>query len=89
MTMLRAFYYHQQNWLNHKKDRTRQVLKNNGDEESIINKNFKRITKNDSFFQLQQQTQTTNTQQEENRTNFNCGSLKVVLKKYDIYSDLA
>ena len=89
MTMLRAFYYYQQNWLNHKKDRTRQVLKNNGDEESIINKNFKRITKNDSFFQLQQQAQTTNTQQEENRTNLNCGSLKVVLKKYDIYSDLA
>ena len=87
--MLRAFYYHQQNWLNHKNDRTRQVLKNNGDEESIISKNFKRITKNDSFFQLQQQTQTTNTQQEENRTSLNCGTLKVVLKKYGIYSDLA
>ena len=87
--MLRAFYYHQQNWLYQKKDRTRQVLKNSGDEESLISKNFKRIAKNHSLFQLQKQTQTTNSQHEQNRTSSNYSSLKVVLTKYGIYSDLA
>ena len=39
--------------------RIKQVLKENGNKQSIISKIFKRITNNHSFFQLKEQTQAT------------------------------
>ena len=47
--------------------RIKQVLKENGYQESIISKIFKRITNNHSLPQLQQQTQATDIQEEEIR----------------------
>ena len=45
--------------------RIKQVLKENGYQETIISKIFKRVTKNHSLPQSQQQTQATDTQDEE------------------------
>ena len=45
--------------------RIKQVLKENGYQETIISKIFKRVTKNHSLPQSQQQTQATDTQEEE------------------------
>ena len=56
----------------HKRNaRIKQVLKENGYQESIISKIFKRITINHSLSQSQQQTQATNIQEEEIRMGIN------------------
>ena len=56
----------------HKRNaRIKQVLKENGYQESIISKIFKRITINHSLSQSQQQTQATNIQEEEIRMSIN------------------
>ena len=47
------------------------MLKENGYQESIISKIFKRITDNHSLPQLQQQTQVTDIQEEEIRMSIN------------------
>ena len=54
------------------------MLKENGYQESIISKIFKRVTKNHTLSQSLQQTQTTDIQAEKVRKNINC----------DVYSDL-
>ena len=51
--------------------RIKQVLKENGYEESIISKIFKRITNNHSLSQPQQQRQATDIQEEEVRMSTN------------------
>ena len=51
--------------------RTKQLLKENGYEESIISKIFKRITNNHSLSQPQQQRQATDIQEEEIRMSTN------------------
>ena len=51
--------------------RIKQVLKENGYQESSISKLFKRITINHSLSQSQQQTQATNIQEEEIRKTIN------------------
>ena len=51
--------------------RIKQVLKENGYQESIISKIFKRITNNHSLPQLQQQTQAADIQEEEIKMNIN------------------
>ena len=51
--------------------RIKQVLKENGYQESIISKIFKRITNNHSLSQTQQQTQATDIQKEEIRMSIN------------------
>ena len=51
--------------------RIKQVLKENGYRESIINKIFRRITNNHSLPQSQQLTQTTDIQEEEIRISIN------------------
>ena len=51
--------------------RIKQVLKENGYQESIISKIFKRITNSHSLPQSQQQTQATDTQEGEIRMNIN------------------
>ena len=51
--------------------RIKQVLKENGYEESIISKIFKRITNNHSLSQPQQQRQATDIQEEEIRMSTN------------------
>ena len=51
--------------------RIKQVLKENGYEESIISKVFKRITNNHSLSQPQQQRQATDIQEEEIRMSTN------------------
>ena len=53
------------------------MLKEYGYQESIINKIFKRITKNHTLSQSLQQTQTADIQSEKIRKNINC----------DVYSD--
>ena len=47
------------------------MLKENGYQEIIINKMFKRITNNHSSSQSQQQTQATNVQEEDIRVSIN------------------
>ena len=47
------------------------MLKENGYQESIIGKIFKRITNNDSLLQSQQLTQATDIQEEEIRMSIN------------------
>ena len=54
-----------------KNARIKQVLKENGYQESIISKIFKRITNNHSLPQLQQLTQTTDIKEEEIRMSIN------------------
>ena len=51
--------------------RIKQVLKENGYQESIISKIFKRITNNHSLPQLQQQTQAADIQEEEIKMSIN------------------
>ena len=51
--------------------RIKQVLKENGYQESIISKIFKRITNNHSLPQLQQQTQATDIQEEKIKMSIN------------------
>ena len=51
--------------------RIKQVLKENGYQESIISKIFKKITNNHSLPQLQQQTQATDIQEEEIKMSIN------------------
>ena len=51
--------------------RIKQVLKENGYQESIISKIFKRITNNHSLPQLQQQTQAADIQEEEIKISIN------------------
>ena len=53
------------------KETLKQVLKENGCQESITSKIFKRITNNHKFPQSQQQPQTTDIQEEEIRMNIN------------------
>ena len=48
------------------------MLKENGYQESIISKIFKRVTKNHTLSQSLQQTQTTDIQAEKIRKNINC-----------------
>ena len=57
--------------LNKKNARIKQVLKENGYQESIISKVFKRITNNHCLPQSQQLTQVTDIQEEEIRMNIN------------------
>ena len=47
------------------------MLKENGYQESIMSKTFKRITNNHSLLQSQQQTQATDIQKEEIRMSIN------------------
>ena len=51
--------------------RVKQMLKENGYQESIISKIFKRITNNHNLPQSQQQTQATDIQEEEIKMNMN------------------
>ena len=64
------------------------MLKENGYQESIINKIFRRITNNHSLPQSQQLTQATDIQEEEIKMSINLPYVKVPLKNYGIYSDL-
>ena len=52
------------------------MLKENGYQESIISKIFKRITNNHSLSQSQQQTQAINIQEEEVRMSINLPSVE-------------
>ena len=63
------------------------VLKENGYQESIISKIFKRITNNHSLSQSQQ-TQAIDTQEEEIKMSKIYSMLKVLVKNYGLYSDL-
>ena len=67
--------------------RIKQVLKENGYQESIISKIFKRITNNHSLLQLQQQTQAADIQEEESKMSINLLTLKILVKNYGVYSD--
>ena len=67
--------------------RIKQVLKENGYQESIISKIFKRITNNHSLPQLQQQTQAADIQKEEVKMSISYRMLKVLAKNYGVYSD--
>ena len=63
--------------------RIKQRLKENGCQESIISKIFKRITINHSLSHSQQQTQTTDFQEEEIRMNINLPHVdKITLTKF-------
>ena len=69
------------------------MLKNNGDQESIISKIFKRIANNHSLSQSQQQTQSTDIQKEEIRMSINLmyvegtnEKLRCVLRSHKIRS---
>ena len=68
--------------------RIKQVLKENWYRESIISKIFKRITSNYSLSQSQQKKQATDIQEEEIRMRTIYRTLKLLVKKYGIYSDL-
>ena len=61
--------------------RIKQVLKENGYQESIISKIFKRITNNHSLSQPQQQTQATDIQEEEIRMSINLQYVEGIGKK--------
>ena len=73
--------------------RIKQVLKENGYQESIINKIFRRITNNHSLPQSQQLTQATDIQEEEIRMSINlpyvegtCQKLQCMLRSHKIRS---
>ena len=57
------------------------MLKENGCQESIISKIFRRITNNHSFLQSQQLTQATDIQEEEIRMSINLPSVKGTSEK--------
>ena len=61
--------------------RIKQLLKENGYQESIISKIFKRITNNHSLSQLQQQTQAADIQEEEIRMSINLPYVEGTIKK--------
>ena len=61
--------------------RIKQVLKENGYQESIISKIFKRITNNDSLSQSQQQTKTRDIQGEEIRISINVPHVQGTIEK--------
>ena len=61
--------------------RIKQVLKENGYRESIINKIFRRITNNHSLPQSQQLTQATDIQEEEIRISINLPYIEGTSKK--------
>ena len=67
--------------------RIKQVLKENGYRESIINKIFRRITNNHSLPQSQQLTQATDIQEEEIRISINLACVEGMIN-YVVYSDL-
>ena len=73
--------------------RIKQMLKENGYRESIINKIFRRITNNYSLPQSQQLTQATDIQEEEIRISINLPyiegtseKLRLILRSYKIRS---
>ena len=66
----------------------KQVLKENGYRESIINKIFRRSTNNHSLPQSQQLTQATYIQEEEIRISIYLPYVEGTVQNYGIYSDL-
>ena len=75
------------------RERIKQVLKENGYQESIISKIFKRITNNHNLHQSQQQTQATDILEEEIRMSINlpyvqgtCEKLRRILKFHKMRS---
>ena len=67
--------------LRKEKTRIKQVLKENGHQESIISKIFKRVTNNQSLPQSQQLTQATDIQEEEIRMSINLPSVEGTSEK--------
>ena len=68
-------------YLYKKNARIKQLLKENGYQESIISRIFKRITNSHSFPQSQQQTQATDIQEEEIRMSINLTYVKGTSEK--------
>ena len=66
----------------------KQVLKENGYQESIVNKLYKRINNNHSFSQSQQLTQATDIQEEEIRMSINLLHVEGTSEKQLRLSDL-
>ena len=73
--------------------RTKQVSKENGHQESIISKSFKRITNNHSLSQSQQQMQATDIQEDEIKMSINfphvegtSEKLRLILRSHKIRS---
>ena len=66
----------------------KQVLKENGYQESIVNKLYKRINNNHSFSQSQQLTQATDIQEEEIRMSINLLHVEGTSEKQLRFSDL-
>ena len=64
------------------------VLKENGYQENIISKVFKKITSNHSLPQSQPLTQATDIQAEEIRMSMNLSYVEGSSKNYGVYSDL-
>ena len=64
------------------------MSKENGYQESIISKIFKRIPNNHSFSQPQQHKQATDLQEVEIRISINVPYVKVTNKNNDVYSKL-
>ena len=64
------------------------MLKENGYQESIISKIFKRITNNHSLPQSQQLTQAADIQKEEIRMSINLPYVESTSEKLRLYSDL-
>ena len=64
------------------------MFNENGYQESIISKIFRRITNNHSLPQSQQLTQATGIQEEEIIMSINFCTLKVPVKNYGVYSVL-
>ena len=67
----KVFLYHQKSNLTKGNARIKQVLKENGYQESVNSKIFQRITNNCNLSQSQQQMQATDIQQEEIRMSIN------------------
>ena len=65
------------------------MLKENGYQESIIRKIFKRITNNDSLSQSQQQTKTRDIQGEEIRMSINVPHVQGTIEKTTAYSQIS
>ena len=64
------------------------MLKDNGYQESIISKIFKRITNNRYLPQSQQLTQATDIQEEEIKKGINLPYVEGTCENYPVYSDL-
>ena len=67
--------------------RIKQVLKENGCQESITSKIYKRITNNHSLPQSQQQMQDTDIQEEEIRKSINLPYVEGTSEKLYVYSN--